>query len=227
MEKEKKAKIAASAVAAATGVSILVGGLFQSPADLARDDRAKTISPPAYEYVMPVLPDDDGGDGGGDDGEEEVLSEEKRRGGWKAALREQILRLPWGVRAFIGVPLWAVGFILLTGLSALWSAVLSPVMGTVVGWACTAAVILAIVFCSVKAAFPDLPVKKILNRKTVPTVIIGVAAAAAADALLPLALEHYDEIRNAFRVAATSLLAIGVTVPQLIKNRKTARNKAA
>ena len=94
MEKEKKAKIAASAVAAATGVSILVGGLFQSPADLARDDRAKTISPPAYEYVMPVLPDDDGGDGGGDDGEEEVLSEEKRRGGWKAALREQILRLP-------------------------------------------------------------------------------------------------------------------------------------
>lgn len=213
-DREKKKKAAGIAVAFATGISLVIGGLFQSPADLAQDP-TKAISPPAYELVLPDLPDNTGN--GGDDGEDDAVPEEKKRGGLRSALRERILRLPWGVRAFAGVPVWAFGFILLTGLSALWSAVLSPVMGTIIGWICVAAVILAIIFCTVKAAFPNIPVRKILNRKTIPAVVFGVALISVADSVIPLISSDPERIRNIFRICSTGLLTVCVTVPKLIR----------
>ena len=226
MKKEKaNRKATGAAVAMAAGLSLLLGGLFQSPADLAEDMKARASPPPAIEMVLPDNPDD-GGDGGASE-EDDALSEEKRRGGLKSSLRTMILRLPVGVRAAVCVPIWIVGHILITFLSAVWSSVLSPVMGTIVGWFCIAGVLIAAITGTVKTVFPDVPIKKILNRRNILTVITGVAFIAFADAVIPFISESYVNIRTVVRITATGLLAAFATVSALRNSSQIRRHDSS
>ena len=222
MEDNKKSKLekikqgtAKSAVAVAASAGVLLGGLFHSPADLLKDpaeiDRA--LAPPAIELVIQENDEDPEPDPAGDGGtEQQDEEEEEKRRGFRAFLRRLILKAPKSVRAAVGIPLWAAGWGLIALFSGLWSAVLSPLAGTILGWIVVAAVILLCIIGTVKAVLPDLPVRKILNRKTILIVVCGIAICAGADALLPLVWTGYEAVRNVLRITgATAVLITGST----------------
>lgn len=213
-----KKDIARKAVAVAASASVLIGGLFNSPADIMQDpseiDRA---FPPPAAVQMTIDSIDDDDDGSLPTGDEEETEDEEKKRGAKDSLRRFVLRIPAPVRAVVLVPMWCVGWVLITGLTALWNAVLSPVMSTVVGWLCVAAVIALIVLAAVKTVFPELPVKKILNKKTLIVIAAGVALTACADAVLPLFSEGYAKFRGIARFLASTAVLSCAAVPFFVK----------
>ena len=207
-----------SAIALAASAGVLIGGLFNSPADLLQDpttgvDRA--LAPAAIEMVIDESdedpdPDTDGGDGG--DAAAQADDEEKRRG-VKGALRSIILKTPKSIRAVFGIPMWAVGCALIALFNAVLSALLSPVLAALLGWVLTAAVILLCIVGTVKTVLPDVPMKKILNKNTILIVVCGVAFFAAADSILPLVWTGYAAVRNILRfTGAGAVLATASSV---------------
>ena len=217
--KRIKKRTVHSAIALAASAGVLIGGLFNSPADLLQDpttgvDRA--LAPAAIEMVIEESdedpdPDTDGsGDGG--DAEAKTDDEEKRRG-VKGALRSFILKTPRSIRAVFGIPMWAVGCVLIALFNAIFSAFLSPVLATLLGWVTAAAVILLCIVGTVKAVLPDVPVRKILNKNTILIVVCGVALFAAADSVLPFVWTGYTAVRNILRFSgAAAVLATASSV---------------
>ncbi|MDO5445402.1 MAG: hypothetical protein Q4F31_07270 [Eubacteriales bacterium] len=238
MEDESKKKLVNTAVAAAAVTGVLVGGLFNSPADLAGESGStavdRTAPPPAIE-MMAEEPEEDTGSGGTGELPSEGSPEEEEKnssgGGGSGSgssgagegpeavsgsvaqtgniLRNAIMKLPKWVRSLVGVPLWCVGWLLISSASALWSAVLSPVLGAVSGWILTAALILITAAVAVKAAFPDLPLKKILNKRTLLGTLIGVTILALFNAVLPFFSESYERIATLVKIlGSTAVLAV-------------------
>ena len=111
MDKKKAAAAAAVTVAAAAGM--VTGAVFDSPADLMQEPAA----------IVSVQADDD----------DCAVAQEERQKGPAARIREWVLRLPAAVRMLVGVPLWALGWVLLTGLSTLWAGAVTPLLSKVLG----------------------------------------------------------------------------------------------
>lgn len=218
-DRGKKKRAAAAAVAVVTSASMVAGGIFQSPADLLE---AQDILPQA---VYTDDDDPDSGDGGdedsGDKGSE--LEEEEEQSGRRAALRQRILQLPYAVRLLVVLPLWVLGWLLLTGLSALWGAVLSPVLGKALAWLLLIGALLGAFLLAGKTLFPDLPVKKILNKRSVLGLIIGSVLLGAADIAVSLFLTEYTRIENVVRAVGV-LLVLG-TVTGLFARREIRRRR--
>ncbi len=227
--REKRKRAAAAAVAMVTSASLLVGGIFQSPAALLEDEE---LIPPAITQDEDDLDgpggDGDGGDGGSEDscGEEESEQEEEEtgQGGVRATLRQRVLQLPYAVRLLVILPLWCLGWLLLTGAGALWTAVLSPVLGKALAWLLLAAALLGAFLLAGKTVFPDLPVKKILNRRSVLGLIIGSVVLGAADIVVPLFWAEYTRVENIVR--AVGVLLVFGTVTGLFVRREIRRRKA-
>ena len=216
--KKQKDHTARSAIALVASAGVLIGGLFNSPADRLQDpttgvDRA--LAPAAIEMVIDETdedPDPDT-DGDGGDAEAQTEDEEKKRRGAKGVLRAIILKTPGSIRAAFGIPLWAAGCALIALFNAILSAVLSPVLAAILGWVIAAGVILLCIVGTVKAVLPDVPVKKILNKNTILIVISGVALFAAADSILPFLWTGYTAVRNILRfTGAAAVLATASSV---------------
>lgn len=226
-KKEKKAAVT-SAVAVATVTSMMVGGLFDTPKELLEGE----LSSPD-----PIVRDaaDLGLDGGGDDDdleEDDTQDEEdKKRGGVRSLLRARLLRLPLAVRMLVILPTWAVGSLLLTGGTALLSA-LSPVLDKVLGAVLLCVLLIGAFLLCVKTIFPDLPLKKILNRKTLPLLVGAAAVLALLDLVLPMVWTDYGEWKRAagaigFLCALTGVTWSFVIGEQRERNRALERQKAA
>ena len=94
---KNKGTAATAATIAAAGV--LIGGAFEAPADILKNDDMAPAPAPIVE-VLDAQTDPDGGDG-----EDETVAEEeeeKKKGGVRAKTRELILRMPLAVRASAG-----------------------------------------------------------------------------------------------------------------------------
>lgn len=219
---EIKKNLVKSGIALTAAAGVLIGGLFHSPADLLKDPAEpfdRNIAPAAIELVLTEEDEDPEPDTDGSGGDPEEEAQEEKRG-VKESLREMILRMPVGIRGVVFLPLWVIGWLLINGITALWSAVLSPVMSTVLGWICIAGVILLCLVGVVKTAFPNMPLKKILSRKTIIGVLAGVVLCAAADLLLPLVWGGYERLQSILRFAGATAVLGGVSIPFFIKNRK-------
>ena len=220
---QRKRRLIMGAMALLTSAGVLVGGLFHSPDALLAEDQPQ-------EPVAVVQNDDendldgDGGDGGAETqeeaGEEEEQEEEEARGGVRVGLRQKILQLPYAVRLTVILPLWALGWLILTGATALWSAVLSPVLGKILGWLILLAALLGAFAFAVKTVFPDLPLKKILNKRSVLGIAVGAAVLALADILLPLFWEDYPRIEAILRGGGILLVLGGATFAYTRRERK-------
>lgn len=187
MNKRKKAAVAAVTTAAAAGM--VTGALFDTPAEL--------MNAPEPDAVVEVLSDD--GDGAG--------AEETRRSTPASRLRNWVWSLPAAVRLLVGVPLWALGWVLLSALSLLWGGA-APVAERFLSWLCLSLVLLAVFAVSVKAALPALPLKKILRPGTVAFILAAALALGLADLALPTVWRGYDaRTQLVWRAGATCLLA--------------------
>ena len=228
-EQEKKRKkrhrqAAATAVAAVTSAGVVMGGMFASPDDLLNggggDDGAisvtDTYSPDAGASGDDLDDDADVGDS----------EEDTRRRGVCARFRQWVWRLPYGVRALVGVPLWALGWLIITGATALWSGVLSPAFGTILGWIVTAAVLLGALALTGKALFPDLPLKKIVNKRNFLALLLGTLVLAVADNVVPLFWDGYAKIALAVRAVGSAGLLGGVTAVFAKRERRRRKRLA-
>ena len=186
-KKNWKRKAAVGATCAAVAGGILVGGTFDSPADLL-DDGGITISAQA---------DDDGGVTDGDE-------ERKVKG---SPLRRWILRLPIGVRACVCVPLWCIGWALTALAGLLYQAALTPVGGTILSWILAAAMVLGVFCLTAKAMFPDIPLKQLLRPRHFLLILGGTAILGIADAVLPYFWTDYPALSRLVRMLGSALLA--------------------
>ncbi len=148
-----------SVIAAIAAAGLAFGTLFSSPEDVLNNDAY--ITPPFEISDCMIYDNDIEPDAQTDE------TQEKKQKGIRASLRQFILKLPLSVRAFAGVPVWIIGRVLLAVLSSLFTAVLSPILGTVLKYLCIAGVILAAVVISVKAVMPDIPLKEIVTGRRI------------------------------------------------------------
>lgn len=222
--KRRSRRAAATAVAAVTAGGVVMGGLFSSPDDLMNGPDGDDAPVPLVDTVSP---DGGSGDGDLDDGDSgDSEDENRRRGGLRSRARQWVWQLPAAVRALVGVPLWALGWLILAGASALWGGVLSPVFGTVLGWVLTAAVLLGAFALTAKAMFPDLPLKKILNKRNFLGLLIGTAVLALAEAVVPLFWDDYGRIAQLVRALGSAGI-LGLMTALFARRENRRRRKEA
>lgn len=223
-KKELKKKLARTGVALFTSASVLVGGVFPSPDALLADEQPLN---PVVVYENDHDNDLDG-DGGDDDGssteeeEEEEVSGESV--GLRARLRQRILQLPLSVRVFVLVPMWALGWGIWTVATGLWSMLLGPIAGKALGWLFLLAALLGAFTLGIKAVFPDMPLKKILNKKSLLGLLLGGLTLGAADLTVPLFWDGYEQLAQIFRAVGVALI-LGTVSFALI--RRTLRQRRA
>lgn len=232
--RDLRRKVGAGAVALVTSASMLVGGIFNSPAMLPDDEDPM----PQIAYTES---DEDDLDGSGDDGdgkdgaaapemaEEEapetappVEEPEKAPDVWDD-VRRKLQRLPIGVR-LLAIPIAAlVCWLLVSGVSALLGPVLGPIVGGILSWALLLAALLGGFTAAVKTVFPDLPLKKILNKRSISGVLIGGAVLAAADIVVPLFWAEYSRIEAIVR--ALGILTVIGTATGVFTVRENRRRR--
>lgn len=177
----KRERAAAAAMAAVAAAGMVTGAVVDSPAELLEDTDA--ITETAEEQ----------------DAEARKLSPAAR-------IRRWLLSLPEAVRILVGIPLWCVGWVLQSALSALLAAS-APTVQHLVGWLCLALVLLIVHTLSVKAAFPKVSLRRILRPGTILFLLGMSAVLALADLALPSVWAGYDRISQAvWRVGSLLLL---------------------
>ena len=212
-EKDRKKRAAAAAVAAMTAGSVVVGGLFTDPNDLLSSD--------APAPVTTTL--DDSGDGG-DDGDSgaatDTEEQEAAEAGLRDRLRNRILALPLWVRLVFVLPFWALGYGITAAATALWTAVLSPLMSSALGWVVMILAMVAAFGLAAKAIFPDMPLRKIFNKRSVLAIVILGVLLGAADLTLPVFWTGYVKIRAIVRLVGTLGIVGGVTTAFAVRRHK-------
>ena len=218
--KKLRKRIVASAVATTTALGVLLGGSFDSPTDLLSGSNA-----PADIVISDTLDIQDGDD----INEEGVLPGEEKKKGIRARIRTAVKRLPLAVRAGVGVPLWFGGWLLLGALGFLWEPLLSPLMSALLKAICVAAILAATLVCTVKAVFPDMPVKKILNRKSLFTVSFGALLFGAAGAVMQIFVPEADRlsdiVEGLIMLAALSIAAVPLLKKEVKQRRETLEDR--
>lgn len=218
-EKKKKSKTKKTVIAAVTAASVAVAGLTDSPDTIIKGNEEETISSEKFKEISTATESEEL-----DTDEEEDDEEKKKKSGIKVRIREKMLSLPMAVRLFIIMPLWLLGswiIFLSNGLLQL----LSPFAGRIITAVISALLIIGGFLFAAKTAFPDLPIRKILNKKTLPWLLLGVLILNIADMLLPFVWDRYKDISGLIRSAAYLILTAAVFVPFAIKNIRNNRRK--
>lgn len=213
MDKSQKKKAAVSAVAAVTAASVLVGGSFNSPGELLDD------APDAVVQSFELDSQTDAGDGA-DDGEEE-----EQRGKPASAIRRFVLALPMPVRALVALPLWIIGTGLIELGGTVWAAFLSPAFAAVANWAAIALMVLLVFMMAAKTIAPDLPIKKILNKKSVLGIFGLCLGFGLLDSLLPLFWDAYEQVSQIIRAVFSGVCTVVPIAFFMRRNKRRLREK--
>ena len=203
----KKEKAAAAALAAVAAAGLVTGAVIDRPADLLAD------TPFAAE-----LQEDDA----------ESAEAEQKKSGIAARIRMWLLSLPAPVRMLVGIPLWCLGWILLTGLSAFWAGAMTPLASRILGWLCLCLILIAVYTLTVKSAFPDIPLRKLVRVRDIIVLLIISLVLAAADLALPTVWEGYDVLHQIiWRGGATCLLAFSCYAALRRQGKRVRKQQAA
>ena len=199
-KKDYKKKAVKAGVAVVTSASVLMGGLFSSPDALLAQEQ--NLNPAAI--TQNDSDSDQDGDEDEESSEEEELSGESA--GLRAARRQRILRLPLAVLVFVLVPLWAIGWAVWTVAGGLWTMLLGPIAGKAVSWLFLLAALLGAAALGLKAVFPDMPLKKIFNKKSLLGLILGGLGLGIADLTVPLFWDGYETLAAVLRASGMALI---------------------
>ena len=219
-KREHKKKAIKAGVAVVASASVLVGGLFSSPDALLAPEQ--DLNPVAITQN-----DNDNDQDGGEDEESSEEEEDETGGeaiGLRAALRQKLLQLPLAVRVFVLVPLWAIGWTIWTVAGGLWTMLLGPIAGKAVSWLFLLAALLGAVALGLKTVFPDLPLKKIVNKKSILGLILGGLALGIADLTLPMFWDGYETLAHVLK--ATGMAGVLGSVSFALIRRVLKQKKA-
>ena len=214
-KKKKTSKAAASAVAAMTAAGVMVGGAMSSPDDAMND------GPEAIVQTIAVTPQIQADAGGGDSDAEEavVVEEEKKKRGKASSVRKALAEAPFSQRVKIAVPLWIAGTVAIAFLSSLWMSVLPPLAAAALSWVFTLVMAVLVFVMAAKTVFPDMPLKKILNKRTFLGIGILCLLFGIADAALPFFWDDYTKLSVILKVLG-SFTCTGVPLAYFMRRHK-------
>lgn len=215
-EKQKKKaarKAAGAAVAFTAAVGVFFSSLFGSPNDLLADPAA--ADPPAV--VMEISSDDEIDEE--QDGQEEENAEKP---GFFARIRMMILHLPLFARVAIGLPLWALGWLVTQAFAALWKTFLAPVAGHILTFLIMALVLLAVMTILLKTVFPDLPLKEILSRPNIFIVLIACATFCVFNIVMDRTDADFSRWEPLIRFGEGIFILLLIMLRMAFRRRKTA-----
>lgn len=211
-EKTVKDYAVKSLIAAIAAVGIALGAAFTSPDDMLNKD---AFVPQPFEISDCMLYDNDTDSDAVND-----TVQEKRQKGLRAAIRRLFMNMPIGARAFLGIPVWIIGRVLLAALGALVNGVLSPLLIMALKYLCIAGLILAAVTMSVKAVMPEIPLKKIVTGKRIA---ISVAVSVLFGLCGVLVSFFYPEGTRIYELVESGLITLMLVLAALgflkIRNR--------
>ena len=217
-KKKKKAgrKAAGAAVAFTAAVGVFISSLFGSPNDLLIDPSA---GKPAI--VMDIST--------GDENEEEQESNEENevKPGFFARIRMAIYKLPLFVRVAIGLPLWALGWLVTQAFSALWKLFLAPAAERILTFLIMAAVLLAVMTVLQKLIFPDLPLREILSKPNILIVLIGILAFCILNFVLDRADTGFSDHEGLIRFLEGLTILLAVTLRMFFRRTKRLKMQPA
>lgn len=153
------------ATAVVTSAALLLGGVFHEAGELPEREEEEAPIP----VVEMLAPDTDPGDDG--DGSEELEEEDKKKRG--SARVRWLARMPAPIRALAAVPVWALGCSLLSILAAALTGGISPILRTLLMFLGLSGVLVGAFCAAKKALFPDIPLKKLLSRKSFRGLLLG------------------------------------------------------
>ncbi|MBR1566013.1 MAG: hypothetical protein IJ649_04535 [Oscillospiraceae bacterium] len=213
-KKRKTNPLTTSAVAAMTAAGVMVGGAMSLPDDTMND------GPDAIVQTVSIAPQVQVDAGGGDSGAEEAVAveEEKKRGKY-AGVRKAMRETPFEVRMKLAIPLWIAGTVMIAFLSSLWMSALPPLAAAALSWALTALMAVLVFVLAVKTVFPDLPLKKILNKRSMLCIGVLCLVCGVLDAALPFFWDDYTMVSRLLKVLGTAACT-GVPILYFLRRHK-------
>ncbi len=182
-DKAKKA-----VVVAATGASVVVGSLYASPDEI--------INPKPLTMMDPAS----------NDSFDETDVENQKKS-ISLLLKQWLNSLPIWLRVSVGLPLWFVGWILITVARSIF-------LKTNFVYLLIAGLVLFIILVLVgKIMFPRIPLGKFVNRYTIITLLVTVGILALGDYIFPQIWDEY-ETYNRYIVLVTIVICVGCTIAQ-------------
>lgn len=196
-KKHWRRRAAAGVAAAAASAGLLVGNAFDTPADML-DAHAAVV-----------------------DGVSAAEDAETRRarGG---VVRRWVSTWPTAARALLGVPLWLAGWGVSSGAAALFRWVLTPLGGQILSWLIAALTAIAAGAVAAKVLFPNVPWRKLLNRRTLCLAIFAFALAGTLDTALTLLWKDYPPVGIWLRLLLGALAALTI----ILAARRRQKNDA-
>ena len=182
MVDKKKATAAAAVAAIITSSSAAIEANFDDPAEILQNSYVE----PQVQHI-----DADTDELATDDQDSDKQKEKAAKGTFKGF----ILDLPWAIRLVFVLPLWFIGNAVVFAGGLLFSAA-SPVLNVILGFVLLALVIAAAFTFTAKAMFPDLPLKKILNKHSIKWILIASAVVYAADLILGITWAGYAHFKT-------------------------------
>ena len=198
---EAKKTIAKGATTALVVLSLLSGMAFSGPSDITQDQINTQLNP------APVVMDIDDFVNADVDDSDDAEEEKGSKVGIVAKFRQAVLSMPQAARLLIITPLWALGTALMTVVSFLWNIIFaSPLGAFIASFAVGYAVLFGLFAVTAKMLFPNVPLKKLINKRNVLVLGITALALSAIDAAAP----HYWHQYPAYAAAVKFALAASV-----------------
>ena len=210
-------KIIKGSAASMLGLSITLAGLFPTAEDLLRQQTIRQLgnNAPVEMMIEEELP------GSEEDHRKKTETGTSGRGLWsrlKEGLRNLVLRIPVAIRACVFLPLWAGGYLVIHLLAGLYQVVLAPAISHVISYILCAGVLLGVFVLTMKSIFPDMPLKKILSKKTILWVLIGAAVLKILDILLPVFWGEYTRYKYLIMLLAGFVVLGVILIPRIFRH---------
>ncbi len=201
--KQRKKKIATGMIAGVASASVLLGSTFDSPQELLNQTDEKMD--PLRDQVQ------------------ETLNEEQQShidASIRQTARNVVYKIPVKLRMVLCVPLWYLGNALLFAADFLAAKLLTPLACLVLSFLLQTLLLMAVIGICIKILFPDLPWRKIFNKKTVLFVFFGSLFISICDAILPKIWDQYIAYRRLSKFILGSLVILLIMKPFLSKKWK-------
>ena len=192
---EFKSKFAKTTTTVLLAASLLTSLAFSGPDEINEDQvssqlRQAPIVMDVDDYMNTNVDDDDDAD-----------EQKSARPGIVSRFKQAVLKLPASVRLLIITPLWLIGTAIMTTVSFLWNVIFtSPLGAFIASFAVGFAILVGLFALTAKVLFPDVPLRKLLNRRNLLALGITALLLAFIDWLAPVYWHQYPVVSAAVKL---------------------------
>ncbi len=190
--KKRKRRVAAGTAATVTAASLLVSSAVSDPAELLQP-KQQAVPDPSHVATVDQLPHRS----------YIVETDQYEPLTWRERACLWMQSLPLPVRALILLPLWGIGEVLTILLTAL---IQSPIGRALLHGLLEIGLLIGLFALVWKLLFPNVPLKKIFNKRTLPWLIGGALLLAIANAVLGLIWDDW----KIWRIVLYAAVGFGV-----------------